>query len=174
MATYQVGDLYNPNRQHWPEQTQWRFSPAGTELVMFYRSPQDGEVQAVKNGSVRFALLAGQHALLIAHRFGDLPWCDTPWQACRQRDETPGLPANPGGEGLLVSTVLVDADDGIIRAIRMVTWPARLVAAVREAIGTQIANGSTDEQGGVEIDAWYRRYPTTPKLVKAADMNVRA
>ncbi|OLZ51630.1 hypothetical protein BS329_15295 [Amycolatopsis coloradensis] len=172
---YAVGELYNPGKTRWPDGAcQWKLSDQGVEMVLFFGAPTNVEINAVKKGDARFALLAGEHALILAHRFDPLPWSDTPWQACRQTDAPTGLPlVGPDGH-LLVSVTLVDANTGIIKAIRGTTWPARFVEALRAAMGTQARNRSTEIQGATEIDAWYRRYSTTTELVRAADINTRA
>ncbi len=91
LRRYTVGELYNPSRTSWPDGVcQWRLSPNGVELVLFYGSPTSDEVHAIGKGKTRFGLLAGEHSLILAHKFGPLPWSDTPWQACRQTD-TAGL-----------------------------------------------------------------------------------
>ncbi|WP_433678724.1 hypothetical protein [Nocardia sp. CA-119907] len=136
-------------------------------------APTDTEVIAVKKGATRFALLAGQHALILAHRFDPMPWSDAPWQVVRQTNATAGLPLIGADGRLRVTVFLVDANTGIIAAIRGTTWTARFVEAVRAAIRTQSLNHSTEAQGAAEINAWYQRYPTSDKLVAAADINTR-
>ncbi|RAS59539.1 hypothetical protein C8D87_114151 [Lentzea atacamensis] len=170
-----VGELYQPGRTHpWPDNVcQWRLSDQGVELLMLYSAPNETEIQDVREGEARFALLAGEHALILAHRFGTRPWADTPWQACRQLDAPTGLPLIAAEGHLQVIVQLVDSKTGIIKAIRATTWPGRFVEAVRAAMRKQALNASTDAQGGAEINAWYLRYPKTPDLVRAADINVR-
>ncbi|MDQ4104910.1 MAG: hypothetical protein M3186_14795, partial [Actinomycetota bacterium] len=172
---YAVGEPYKPSKTRWPDGVcQWRLSDQGVEMVMFFAAPTDVEINAVKKGDARFALLAGEHALILAHRFDPLPWSDTPWQVCRQTDMPTGVPlVGPDGH-LLVTVILVDSNNGIIKAIRGTTWPARFVEAVRAAIRKQALNKSTDAQGAAEINAWYTRYPSTTELVRAADINTRA
>jgi len=171
---YKVGELYSSNRTQWPDGgMRWTLSEDGVSLVLFFAAPTDVEVTAVRTGAARFALLAGEHALILAHRFTPLRWSDSPWQAVRQTNATAGL-ALVGPDGRLIVTVyLVDANTGITAAIRVTTWSARFVEAVRTAIRTQSLNRSTEAQGATEIDAWYRRYSTTDQLVAAANLNIK-
>ncbi|MDF3050211.1 MAG: hypothetical protein K0R87_1849 [Pseudonocardia sp.] len=172
---YAVGELYHPDVTRWPDgSVQWRLSDQGVELLLFYTDPTDSEVQAIRTGQARFALLPGEHALVLAHCFGDQPWGDAPWQACRQVDAVAGLPIVGAGERLAVTVILVDAATGIVRVLRVVSWPHSLAEAVRHAMRAQARNASTEAQGAAEIESWYRRYPATPDLVRAATLNVRA
>ncbi|WP_433635598.1 hypothetical protein [Nocardia sp. CA-120079] len=171
---YAVGELYHPNHTRYPDGAiHWELSERGATMVMFMAAPTDTEVMAVRKGAAQFALLAGQHALILAHQFDPMPWSDTPWQVVRQTNATAGLPLIGAHGHLMVTVFLVDANTGIIAAIRGTTWTARFVEAVRAAIRTQSLNHSTEAQGAAEITTWYQRYPTTDKLVAAADIKTR-
>ncbi|MFD4406703.1 hypothetical protein ACFWPH_28470 [Nocardia sp. NPDC058499] len=172
--TFTVGKPYNPRVTTWPDGVaQWRLTDDGVELAIFYGTPTADEIEAVRKGNARFALLAGQHALILGHRLEPLAWADTPWQVVRQTDAPAGLPLPGPGTKLMVHVVLVDSRTGILVAQRVITWPGRFVEAVRKAIRTQSLNKSTVAQGDQEINAWYQRYPTTEQLIAAADINER-
>ncbi|MFJ8966710.1 hypothetical protein ACIRG5_45675 [Lentzea sp. NPDC102401] len=175
LHTYAVGKPYHPNKTSWPDGLmQWRLTDTGVSLLLFLGSPTTSEITAVRTGRAQFALIAGQHALLLAHRFEPgLPWSDAPWQACRQ-DVPVGLPLVGETGHLLVAVMLVDAHTGIVQAIRQTTWSARFAEAVRAAMRTQTLNRSTDAQGATEIDTWYRRYTTTQDLVRHADLTTKS
>lgn len=165
-----VGELYNPNVRRWPDGAfNWTLSPVGVELLMTYGRPTSDEVNAVKSGPAQFALVAGDHALILAHRFGAQPWSDAPWQAVRQVPPAPppGLVEVPPDEHLVVLVVLVDADTGVIKALRATSWPYQFATAVRTAIDRQVMFGGTDDAGQREIAGWYERFPNTTDLVAA-------
>lgn len=162
MYAIAVGQLYNPRRTRWPETQQWRLSEDAAELVMFYPSPTEREIEAVRTGRARFALLAGEHALALASKFGDLRWSDAFWQSACQTDTTAGLRSG------MVQVILVDANTGVVKVIRITTWSAQFAQAVRLAIRTQHMNMSTREQGDAEIDAWLAKYPKTVDMVRDA------
>lgn len=173
MVTYSVGEPYNPQaRGGWPAAgAQWRLSEDGVELALFLVDPAASEVEAVAKGRPKFALMGGEHALILAYRFSPMPWSDAPWQACRQHDLTAGVGAGiRPGKGQAVVVILVDSSTGVVRALRMTAWNAEFAGAVSLAIGRQLRNRSTDAQGAAEIDAWYRRYPNSKTLVEFADI----
>lgn len=172
MHIYNVGETYNPAARHtWPAAgAQWRLSEDGVELNLFLADPTAQEIKAVQTGRARFALTAGDHALILAHQFSPMPWSDSPWQACRQNDVTTGIAAVPPGQHLAVTVIIVDSTTGLIAAVRLTSWIAEFATAVSDAIRRQNRNRSTDREGAAEIDAWYRRYPTTKELVRAADI----
>lgn len=170
-SAYAVGKPYNPDMPLWPgNRAEWRLSEDGVELLLFMAGPTDEEVEDVRAGRSKFALVAGEHALVLAYRFGSQPWSDAPWQACRQTDLTAGLIDGPTGQHLTLMVYLIDSTNGILKAIRMTTWNGDFAGVVSRAIRRQLRNQSTDEQGAAEIAAWYQRYPTTKKLVEHADI----
>jgi hypothetical protein len=140
-------------------------------MVIAYQKPTSAEINAVKSGTAQFALLAGDHALLLCYRLGDQRWSDAPWQAMRQQraGRQPGVAHAGPGQTLQVVIVLVDADTGIARAIRGTTWPEPFVTAVAAAIDRQLAATGPD-RGQQEIDAWYQRYPDTADAVRDANI----
>jgi hypothetical protein len=174
MHAYAVGQLYHSNKTSWPDGAmEWRLTDTGVMLLLFLGSPTTREVNAVRSGPAAFALLAGEHALLLAHRFDPgLPWSDAPWQASRS-DLPVGLPLIGDTGHLPVTVMLIDANTWIIKAIRQTSWSAQFAEAVREAMRRQVLNQSTDAQGAAEIDAWYRRYPNTQDLVRHADLTTK-
>jgi len=172
MHRFAVGELYHPNRRTYPDGTiNWRLTPSGVELLLAFSRPTSKEIQDVKTGRAQFALLAGEHVLLMAHRFGMMPWSDAPWQASLERaaGREPGLIDVPEGQRLMVHVVLVDADNGLVRVLRTTSWDRAFVEAVRAAIERQLTATSPD-RAQAEIQAWYGRYPETPDLVAAADI----
>lgn len=146
----------------------------GVELLLTFPRPSSEEINAVRSGEAKFALIAADHALMLCHRFGAQPWQDAPWQAVRQAmgDRAVGLAEGAPDQHLVVQVVLVDGATGIVRALRAVTWPPEFVAAVRTAIERQQAAGGTDQDGERQIAEWYRQYPTTTAAVAAADIIV--
>jgi hypothetical protein len=167
-----VGQPYSPTGRTYPDGTmRWSFTPSGVELLLAFSHPTSKEIQDVRTGAAQFALLAGDHVLLMAHRFGTMPWSDAPWEVAAQRAEgrEPGLADVPEGQSLLVQVVLVDADTGLVRVLRSTTWSREFVEAVRAAIERQLTMASAD-RAQVEIQALYARYPDTPSLVAAADI----
>jgi len=163
-----VGELYKADRTAWPESPRLSLSQDEVELALFYQDPTPQEINDVRSGSARFALLHGDHALILAFRFGRQPWSDVPWQAAGQTHPAVGLVESEPDGHLLVRVALVDATNGIVKALRVTSWGPAFAAEVRAAIAAQLRHGSTAAQGQAEVDGWYRRYRNTSALVQAA------
>jgi len=82
MQLYKIGELYNPNRTHWPETIQYNFRGGEHELVFFLQSPSRDEILAIKKGSSKIAFLFEQNILFCIYEFslkrpiidGDAPY----------------------------------------------------------------------------------------------------
>ncbi|MFG3602492.1 hypothetical protein [Micromonospora chersina] len=60
--------------------------------------------------------------------------------------------------------MLVDADTGVIQAMRQTTWPPGFVRRVAETVNRMLTSGYR-EQAHDALDAIYTRYDTSDRLV---------
>lgn len=165
MYEYAVGKPYNPSRTVWPETPFLRLTEQGTQLLLFYRSPTDQEISAIRVGKASFGWIGSEHTGVLGFRFQPLPWSDVPYTPHRKSpDDMPGLPE--GGDQQLVQVVLVDADTGIIRAVRTLTWPERFTKAVRASVQEMLDKPFSPSAADAALDALYARYPDTNQLVR--------
>jgi hypothetical protein len=166
MYAYAVGKPYNAGKTVWPEMPALRLTAQGTQLLLFYRSPTDQEISAIRTGKASFGWIASELTGVLAFRFHPLPWADVPYTPHREQpDDTPGLPEGDEGQ-LLVQIVLVDADTGIIRALRALTWPERFTKAVRASVQEMLDKPFNAAATDAALDALYARYPQTDQLVR--------
>lgn len=167
MATYRVGQLYHPGVRQWPETGQLRITPDGVQLALFMAAIADWEIAELRTGTAEFAWVDGEHAAILAYRFGGAQraWSDCPYHP--GRDPGAGLPAGAGGDGthLLVHVVLVDADTGLIVAMRQVTWPPGFARRVAETVERMLAGGYNARAHDNALDAIYGRYTNSDLLV---------
>lgn len=136
---YEVGKLYHANRTQWPENVEYNYRDGAHELRLFYLSPPPKKVADVQNGQVRLALYPYLDVIFFCFRFGDQSWSDSPYNvnlvpaAQRQMPED----ADTAAERRLLTTFLVDAATGILRAIRVVSMSPQFTRALHAAIWKQ-------------------------------------
>lgn len=175
MHEYRVGTPYHPDRAAWPEVAQYTYRASGHELVLFLAGPTADEIEAAARGTSEFAVYAEGDLLLLLYRFGrpgrGIPWSDAPssWHLVPEAERALPPPAGVAEPHALLTVTLVDAATGIIRALRAVTLPPALTAALHLAIRDQ---AERPWPGGDAYDAalagLYRRYPTTEALLRVA------
>lgn len=136
---YRVGELYSPNRTRWGEGTEYNWRANIHEIRMFFSQPLPSEVQAVKNGEATFGLVIKEDVILLVFKFGSLPFSDAPYTIHRvpeQERTLPPLLTRPT-ERHLVTIFLVNADTGILLAIRQVSFSHDFTEALHQAIREQ-------------------------------------
>lgn len=168
---YRVGTLYHPGRTSWEERGVYQHRSGAHELVLFFERPTPAEVRAVREGEAAFAVLAELPVLIFCYRFGTaLPWSDAPFSIHLLPKGTQTAPFlfSSAEERALLNIVLVGAEDGIIRALRAVTFsPAFsrfLHQSIREQWDWRWDEGVFDRK----LTELYRRYPTAHALADAA------
>lgn len=168
---YQTGELYHPERTLWPERIIYQYRANNHELLLFLNTPTAEEVADIARGDAELTLTVLPPALVFCCRFGGMPWSDSPytWHLVDPVERTvPGEPATAKTRALM-NIVLVDAETGVICALRALTLSPEFTRVLTNAIRAQSAapwNGTTvyDEH----IDAIYRQYPTSESFVNAA------
>jgi hypothetical protein len=99
-----------------------------------------------------------------------MPWSDCPFEVWRQPEEERGPLAGEAGEGLLLTTVLVDALSGIVKVIRVTTWPAEFADRVRASVARQLEAPYSSKAAGVALAAVYERYDSATLARERADV----
>lgn len=166
MRDVTVGELYDPRRRHWAPIPIVQITHDGIHLALITDSPTETEVRAVATGTPRFAWIDAPAVALLAWTFGeDLPWTDTPYSP---HLENPGDRAGIGprtGVAASVNVVLVDADTGLVRAVRATQWSREFVAAVRDSVERMAAQPVNMNAIDASVAALYITYPDTAELV---------
>lgn len=127
-----VGSLYHPQRRSWPEGAAWVYHGGRYELLLRLEQPSRAETDAVGAGRGALAFFEHESALIGLYRFGEntIPWSDMPMEVHRWAEM-------PTGAQVPISLVLLDARNGLVRALRLMLLPdafcATLAAAARRA-----------------------------------------
>ena len=169
MYAYQVGQPYNPRVRQWPEGANYNFRGGQHELLLLFPHPSAAEIRGAKTGQCEFAMLKSADSLLFfLYRFAGVPWSDAPYSWWRVPVDQRIIPVATESPELraLLQIILIDAETGIIRAIRGVTLSPDFTLALHDAIRVQASTpaGDYDQQ----IAAAYRRWPDTEAMLREA------
>jgi hypothetical protein len=145
---------------------------AGThELRMFFRLPTRREVEAVRKGRCEFALAFEGPVIFLMYFFDPaIDWSDAPycWHLVPEVERT--LPQRGGPETrALLQANLVEAQSGLVRALRVVTFLPAFTRALHFAIREQAALPWLGREAYEEaLASIYKRYPTSGDLLARA------
>ena len=177
-----VGELYNPDRRSWPETPHLRMTDGGIELALFLGDPSDDETAAVRAGDAEFGLWSKDGVIFFLARFGPGPkrkrgavgWLDALYDP--QRDatvgDTPDVAALTAEARSLVTVVLVDASNGIVRAIRAVTLSPDFTRLFYHAVHERTSSGVPASVVHAEVGRLQRIY-TSEQLARLALVRCR-
>ncbi|HEY5480895.1 MAG TPA: hypothetical protein VIL39_05400 [Verrucomicrobiae bacterium] len=139
---YSVGELYSEKRRRWPEGAQFLYRRGQFEFLLFFNRPRGQEVLDVRKGEARFALLPYRDTLFFLYRFGTNPrWSDATfswWLHEAEERQVPIPPQELAEESrIAIPIMLVGADDGLIKAMRLVTFSPSFTAELFRAVRKQ-------------------------------------
>jgi hypothetical protein len=163
MQTLEIGKPH-PGFVQGKEGNEMRWDAGGLTYTVLYAAPTAEEISAFKDGAVTVKYVALDGVLMFAMRYGGLSWQDCPYFV------QPGLAdVVPGdvedGQGLGLSTVLVDASSGIVKVLRLKGLSTNFTRSLVKTMS------GIDPKSQAEYDGAYaailRKY-TTGDIVKLA------
>lgn len=139
MHRLSVGELYHPGKTKWPETAQYNYRGGAHELLILMASPKPEEVESVRSGRADFGLLLKPPVMLLLYKFAPrVPWSDAPFSVHLVPEVERQLPPDPvGEERATVQTILVDANTGIVQALRLLSLTPAFTAGLHRAIRAQ-------------------------------------
>lgn len=173
MNKYELSCLFDPTRTSWPEASRYIYrGETEHELILFYSNPTTEEIQAVQSSEAEFRLHVAMYVFLLLYRFGEdeIPWSDAPYSFHLVPDEerVPPPPLFYSHKEGILRIVLVDADTGIIKALRTVPMPAQFATSLVYAVDVQ-AHQLFDRDGYDGVLRTIRKiYPDSADIVKDA------
>lgn len=168
MHMYAVGQPLNPEIRQWDEGTHYNFRSSGHELVISFRQPQRAEVQAVKEGDAKFALVVKDDLIVLVFKFGSQPWSDAPYTWHRVKKDERVLPDLPREhERAALTTFMINADGGFILAMRYMTFSSDFTAKLHQAIRDQAQQSFDQVRYDRQLRRLYSQYQSH-ELVKIA------
>ncbi len=145
---YSVGKPYSPNRRQWPEGADYNYRAGGHELRIFLARASSKEVTAVREGRVEFGLMVELPELFVISRFHGPDGrvvasfdCSYQWHrvSSEERTEPPAWEETNPQVRALLSIILVEATNGLILALRAVTYSPEFTRSFHRAIADQAA-----------------------------------
>lgn len=158
------------------ERFEYRYTN-GTHLLQYIMGGiTEREINAFKHGVMHVGLYARGDSAFFLFRIQDLyDWSDQAFSINALPEDAREIPnAGPGANKIVLSMVLVDADSGLVRALRAVTYSAHMSELFERLLRRQVLNNLTAEQHQLNVEATYRQFPHSRDLVRSALVVERA
>lgn len=168
MARYEVGMPYQAGVTHWAEIPEYSYRGGAHEIVHFIASPSALEIQSIQTGMGHFALAIEQGVIILLFRFEPaISWKDAGFTIHQVPEAERLLPPADAPEDLRapLRVILVDADTGIVRAIRHLTFSPEFTRRLHAEIMRQ-AETPFDRKEYEETERRVFSFYTTMRLLE--------
>jgi hypothetical protein len=148
MNRLDVGKPYDPSRRVWPEQADYNYRAGGHELRLFMARLSPREVATIVASRVEFGLMVELPELFLITRFhgpagqGVLSFnCSYQWHRVNAAERTlpPAWEETSPQLRAICTIILVEASNGLIAALRAVSFSPEFTSSLHRAIADQAA-----------------------------------
>lgn len=175
-TAYVVGRPFSTARTVWEERSDFAVRKGLHMFVQTAKNLKPADIEGFQ-GKVHLGLLpCGPVFFFVFKIEGFCTWSDISyWQGFIPQDER-ALPNESGGDMAVINMILVNADTGIVEALRSLTVSPRFTSKLHSLIAGQLAtlHTTTPEAVNHAIQEAYRKYPNSDKMARACVITERA
>ena len=129
----EVGKPFKEGVVCYKEGVNFDFTDAGANLVIYYESPTEAEIEAITKGKVQYGYFMKNEVILLFFKFGNEAWMDLPYNVHFSKNLS-RLQEVGENMGYAVNIYLVDARTGILKGMRLISFSTRMSKMLREDI----------------------------------------
>ena len=142
MQIVAIGKPLFEERKELPEAVEYNYQSGDHMLLLSMKNLNPKEIKAVREAEAEFGLYCENGIIFLLYRFGEaLPWSDSAfswWNVAEEDRRLPAPQTNPATR-ILLKIILVEAGNGIVKAIRVTTLSPDFTEKLHNAIREQAA-----------------------------------
>lgn len=162
-----VGEPFKYDGEILPEGTHYNYDASGHWLHYLYNNPTKTEIQSLQSGEAEFGLFVREPVVFLLHKFGDMLWNDSSYNWWLVSENARQIPTVGDGLHALLKVVMVNTTNGIVVALRALTFSPDFTERLHQAILKQIERPWTKQEHEGVVGHVYSRYSSLD-LVKRA------
>lgn len=171
MTTRQVGDVYSPDHARYDEGARYTYTGGAHELVLFWGGPTSAEVDGFRVRPMEVGLFTHGPAAFLLYKIKDVcEWSDVAFNIHMVPEAQRELPNEEPGDRARLRMVLVDAEDGVIRAKRIVSLDKVMTQAIKYTMADQVAASFNRIIYEAAVQEVYGRYADSDALASVAEV----
>lgn len=171
MTSRQVGETYSPQHSEYTEATRYCHHDGVHDLTLFWSRPTLKEKNGFLAQPVELALHIEESVLFLLYRIVDIcEWSDVAFNIHQLRDTEKTIPADLPGKCGSMRLTLVNADNGIIVAKRMLSISPAMTQALRHTLQEQTRIPCTRPEYDAIVYKVYTHYPDSAAILEDAWM----
>jgi len=166
-----VGEVYSPEHARYDEGARYAYTGGAHELILFWNSPTQAEVEGFRMQPMEVALFTHGPAAFLLYKIKDVcEWSDVAFNVHLVPEAQRELPNEIAGDRARFKMILVDADDGVIRAKRIVSLDKVMTQAMKHTMHEQFAGAFNRFIYDAAVQEVYGRYADSDALVSVAEV----
>jgi hypothetical protein len=171
MTSRQIGETYSSQHSEYSEATQYCYYNGMHELTLFWSRPTLKEKNGFLSQPVELALHIEESVLFLLYRIVDIcEWSDVAFNIHQLRDSEKTIPADRPGQRGNIRITLVNADNGIIVAKRMLSISPVMTQALRHSLQEQFNIPCPRSEYDAVVQKVYAHYPDSSAILEDAWM----
>lgn len=171
MATPQVGEVYDPAYRRYDEGARYAYAGEGHELVLFWNGPTQAEIEGFRAQPVETGLFSHGPASFLLYKIRNVcEWSDVAFNVHLVPEAERELPGEEPGDRARLRMTLVDAEDGVIRAKRIVSLDKVMTQALKHVMREQAAVPFNRIVYDAAVQEVHGRYADSDALAAVAEV----
>jgi len=170
-ATRQVGEVFDPAYKRYDEGARYVYAGEGHELVLFWRGPSAAEVDGFRLRPVEVGLFTHGPAAFLLYKIQNVcEWSEVAFNVHLAPAAERELPREEAGDRGRLRMILVDAEDGVVRAKRIVSLDKVMTQALKHAMREQLASPFNRLIYDAAVQEVFGRYADGDALAAVAEV----
>jgi len=166
-----VGERWSEAHSRYDEGVRYVYRHGAHELTLFWNAPTQAEIVGLRNAEIEAGLFEQGQAAFLLYRIKNVcEWSDAAFNVHLVPEDERELPQEPTGDRARLKITLVDAEDGVIRARRIVSLDKVLTQALKHVSQMQMAQVFNRAMYDAAVQEIHSRYADPEALVQAAEV----
>lgn len=166
MQKSQVGQSYIPGQIKLEEQLRYRLDYEGHSLLLVKAGITEPEIENIQKGTVELGMYIDGPIIFLLFKFGTSTWNDAPYS---WHTVPAGIRVYPAEamETDKLKVALVEANDGLVKAVREIVFTPEFADKLNEAITNQATGSFNGLSYAKHINMVYNQYTAGDMLEMA-------
>lgn len=166
-----VGEPFSAEYSRYDEGTRYLYRQGAHDLTLFWNAPTAAEIAGVRDAPVDVGLFQhGPAAFLLFKIQNVCEWSDASFNHHLIPEDEREMPAEAPGDRARLKITLVDAEDGIVRARRLVSLDKVMTQALKHAFKEQAAAPFNRLIYDAAVAEVHGRYKDSDALAQVAEV----
>jgi hypothetical protein len=173
-GVYIVGQKFS-ERDSWnPDSFELRYSNGTFVMQINFASPSKREIECFDSGAIHIGLYIEDGVTFFLMKIaGIMGWCDQAFSIRLLDESDQGLPED-GVYYSPIHFILVDANTGIVKSLRVVTMSPPFVNIFRNELFKQKNGQFVKDIHFAKVDSIYKKFPDSKEMARRSAIQERA